>query len=209
MWLYGYSLCQFVDTPMHQLFQGDTRTLINTLNEYFAFFMKKSTFATGVNQLLLSIRDLKLKWCKIETLHTDSYTTGGWIVESYLAYAIFIPVIYARILHRRHTQLEIETLTYMAVLVHSSHTMISYLMSLTDTDTDEVEDYVKLFLSACNVFCAFHGTSSSKSIFGPVKWILFHCSTSPNRFGCMGHYGCIGGEPVSDLSKESNPFNPQ
>ena len=92
-------------------------------------------FATGVNQLLLFIHDIKLDWCKMKTFHTDSYTTGGWIAESYLAYAKFLPVIYAQILHRRHAQPDIEALTAMAVLVHSAHTMISHLMSSTDTDT--------------------------------------------------------------------------
>ena len=153
LWLSGYKLHQFLDSPMHHLFQGITKSLITAINTFFTGMSLFRDFARKANDLIEPIRDLKLDWCKFELFHSDKFSTGGWVAESYLAYARFLPFIYANttedFLNKRNTPGSNEC----SILIHSAHIMISHLMSSTKEHGDGIDDYVKLFLSACNAFC--------------------------------------------------------
>ena len=62
LWLSGYKLHQFLDSPMHHLFQGITKSLITAINTFFTGMSLFRDFARKANDLIEPIRDLKLDW---------------------------------------------------------------------------------------------------------------------------------------------------
>ena len=190
LWLSGYKLHQFLDSPMHHLFQGITKSLIAALNDFLTSNSQFRAFARAANDTIQSLRDLKLDWCKIELFHSDKYSTGGWVAESYLAYARFLPFIYANIMEESLIKGDIPGSNQCAILIHSAHTMISHLMSSTKVNGDGIDDYVKLFLSACSEFCqAIQDESICGFWSGKANFIsLLNLYEQVKHFGPLRHY---------------------
>ena len=88
------TLDQFIDTPMHQLFEGITKSCIELIIQFFKHHRKWTKFATLTNKLLEVVKSLRLGFCKCETFtNDDDFKTGGWSAESYLGFSRIMVII--------------------------------------------------------------------------------------------------------------------
>ena len=76
-------LSRFIDTSMHQLFQGVMKSLIGEAEYWLSKHGKYSKFAKQANTRLDDVCSLQLEWCKALCYsgNNKSYTTGGWVAE--------------------------------------------------------------------------------------------------------------------------------
>ena len=58
MWSSIFTLDQFIDTPMHQLFEGITKSCIELIIQFFKHHRKWTKFATSTNKLLEVVKSL-------------------------------------------------------------------------------------------------------------------------------------------------------
>ena len=96
MWNSIFRLEQCIDTPMHLLFQGITKSLIDECREYLKFHKVWSVFGRHCNAIMDDIFSVQIAFCKIESFNGGhEFTTGGWIAETYLGFARVSSVLYS------------------------------------------------------------------------------------------------------------------
>ena len=152
-WNCGASLDQCIDTPMHQIFQGVVKSIIE---KTMSWLTKKGTahykaFGDYVNTTLQDISDLGLDWCRMEKFQRGrSYSLGGWQAEQYVAFCRCILVIYASIrdvVGNKEIGIDEHEAMIQALLCFVSRVMCNERMS-----RDIILDYIKCFLSLCDLF---------------------------------------------------------
>ena len=152
-WTSGITLDQCIDTPMHQLFQGVVKSI---MEKTMSWLTKKNNahykaFGDFVNFTLLQIHKLNIDWCRMEKLMRGrSYTLGGWQAEQYVAFTRCSIVIYSAItdiVGNDEVGIDEHECMIQAMLC-----FISRLMSNVPIDSDIQMHYIKLFLSACDAF---------------------------------------------------------
>ena len=88
LWTSGSHLHQCIDTPMHQIFQGVIKAVI----ECAATWMKGLKIHTRLCEenidYMRHIKALHLEWCKLEPFAVGAKgpSHGGWVAETYIAY---------------------------------------------------------------------------------------------------------------------------
>ena len=96
MWNSIFRLEQCIDTPMHLLFQGITKSLIEESREFLKFHKVWSVFGRHCNVIMDDIFSVQTAFCKIESFNGGhEFTTGGWIAETYLGFARLSAVLYS------------------------------------------------------------------------------------------------------------------
>ena len=81
------TLDQFIETPMHHLFEGLIKSSIEILMLYLKFHKKWSSFARLKNDILNDISSLNLNYCATDSFNNDKdYKTGRWLAENYVAF---------------------------------------------------------------------------------------------------------------------------
>ena len=152
IWLSGYQLHQFVDSPMHLLFQGIMKSMIKVFRRYLVDISLHTKFAKHANITLRDVFYEHIDWCKADMLHTKEFTTGGWIGETFLAYAQMIPILYTHIFELHLYKDKRDGHKEFNVLVSATHCMIAHLMTRQPVAHSTTNNLVKLFLSACSKF---------------------------------------------------------
>ena len=94
LWTSGLDLTQCIDTPMHQIFMGMIKNLIELVADWLKSQNKFLPFVKAVNPLIVTLTQLRLSWCNVEMLTGTKFGTGGWVAETYLGYARLLPIIY-------------------------------------------------------------------------------------------------------------------
>ena len=82
-----------IDAPMHLLFYGIGKALMNKVNEFLTFRRKKTPFGDMMDKSLKRIKRMNLSWCKILLYKNGSF--GGWVAENYLAFVKLMPWLYS------------------------------------------------------------------------------------------------------------------
>ena len=153
LWTSGSSLEQCIDTPMHQLFQGIVKTIVDETSDWLSrkYRPMYKAFGDKVNNLMIKIHNVGVDWCRMERLMKGrSYTTSGWQAEQYIAFARCMLIIYASI---RDIVGDEETgINEHECMIQSLLCLLSRLMN--DDNSNEMEhcDYIKCFLSFCDLF---------------------------------------------------------
>ena len=99
-WSSGLLLYQCIDTPMHQLFQGVVKSIMELT---MSWLTQKNTshykaFGDYVNNTLYDIHELKIDWCRMEKfMRGRNYTLGGWQAEQFVAFSRCITIVYGSI----------------------------------------------------------------------------------------------------------------
>jgi len=62
-----FEIDQFLETPMHHLFEGIIKSLIEISMEYLKFYKHWSQFCETVNPILDEIESLKCDFCRVES----------------------------------------------------------------------------------------------------------------------------------------------
>ena len=148
-WTSGITLDQCIDTPMHQIFQGVVKSIMEKTNEWLSSHYK--AFGDHVNPTLIQMHDLGIDWLRIERfMRGRNYTLGGWQAEQFVAFSRIICVIYGTIQDIvRDDELGLNEHECM---IQALWCMIMRLMTNTNDHELLVINYVKIFLSACDMF---------------------------------------------------------
>ena len=147
MWDSILTLDQFIETPMHHLFEGIVKSCIEVLIQFLKYHKKWSKFSEIANLLLENIFLLRLDFCKCETLSSE---TSGWLAENYLGFSRIAVVIIIYL----DDVIECNTvgLKELKMIFQSMYSMISRLMAKDVVDIDELENHIKIFLSTCHFY---------------------------------------------------------
>ena len=151
MWKSNIHLDNFLETPMHHLFEGIVKTIIDVQMIFFKSHNKWNSYGTFGNTILADINQLKIGFCRAEPFTAGKdFKTGGWIAETYLGYSRLMPIML-------NTSNRIKTdnlLGYneLAIMIQTLYALISRLMQHDYDNSDQIDDYVKLFLSVCHYY---------------------------------------------------------
>lgn len=146
LWTSNNELDICIDTPMHQIFLEMVKSLIKVIAKWYIFQHKLTKFTGTMKKPMVGIQTLRLDWCKMERFTDTEKMTGGWIAESYLAYARLLPLWYSDIEEMCPTM---DTQS-MQCLIMSAYICVCHLMTKTTVHTSVVDAYIKVFLSCCH-----------------------------------------------------------
>ena len=152
-WSYGISLDQCIDTPMHQIFQGIVKSIMETAMSWLTHKdnAQYKAFGDFVNVSMFHIQQLNLDWCRIEKfMKGRSYTLGGWQAEQFIAFTRVIIVICGAVCDVvGDSEVGIDEFECM---IQTLLCLTSCLISNVHIDRNTFLAYIKLFLSACDLF---------------------------------------------------------
>ena len=155
LWDCPIALNQYIDAPMHLLFQGIIKSLIEMISEWLTALPKTPSyhkeFCQIIHPTMLAISNMNLKWCFMNIFHTaKNYKTTGWIANNYLAFARLMLVFYRYIRHVVPNSL--LGLIECEAMIQSGLCVVSYIMSQHNKDPSPILEYTKLFLSCVDKF---------------------------------------------------------
>ena len=87
LWSCPIKLNQYIDAPMHLIFQGIIKSLIEMISEWLTALSTKNesyykNFCTIIHPLMLSISNMNITWCALNTFNsTKNYKPTGWIAN--------------------------------------------------------------------------------------------------------------------------------
>ena len=152
-WLHGISLDQCIDTPMHQIFQGVVKSVMEKTMSWLSQKNNSQYKAFGdyVNSTLDDISDLNVDWCRMEKFTKGrNYSLVGWQAEQYVAFTRCILVIYGAV---RDIVGDNEVgINEHECMMQSLLCFISRLMCDDHIESSIILNYIKCFLSACDLF---------------------------------------------------------
>ena len=156
LWTCPIKLNQYIDAPMHLIFQGIIKSLIEMISEWLTALSTKNesyykNFCTIIHPLMLSISNMNITWCALNTFNsTKNYKPTGWIANNYLAFARLMLLLYRYI---RSVVKETEAgLLECEGMIQSGLCLVSYIMSKHNNDPKPIMEYAKLFLSCVDKF---------------------------------------------------------
>jgi len=156
-----FSIDQFLETPMHHLFEGIIKSLIEVTMDFLKFNKMWSKYCEIINPILSIIETLKLDFCRVQSFWGSStdYKPTGWIAENYLGYTrvILILLTYMDEMEIQQSRGFVE----LKQMIQTSFVLISHLMSRTNVESEYVSDLIKIFLSTCDNFDKEFGHSSN------------------------------------------------
>ena len=192
LWQSGITLDQCIDTPMHHLFHGIVKTI---MEETIHWLSKKvhsqyKEFGDFVNVTLVSIHETNIDWCRIEKFTSGrSYSLGGWQAEQYLAFARCIIIFYSSVRDIvGDTEVGIDEFECM---VQSLLCFLSRIMSDFEFELNELLDYIKCFLSSCDLFenTAFKLDGSDPFWYKKSNFLsLLNLPSQIAKFGSLRNY---------------------
>ena len=108
-------------------------------------------FGDFVNSSLLGVHDTGVDWCRMENFTSGRlYSLGGWQAEQYLAFGRCILAVYSCI---RDIVGDKEVgIDEHECMIQSFLCFISRIMSDEQIESEELSDYIKCFLSLCDLF---------------------------------------------------------
>ena len=106
LWLLGYCLHQFVNSPLHQVFMGVGKDLIKLMEMYLAHFSKRASFLWDIENIMLDIRGMQLKFCHLDTFSSTNSTplTSGWLCDNFVAFTLIMPALFFNIFQAQISQ---------------------------------------------------------------------------------------------------------
>ena len=165
MWKSCIQIEEFIETPMHHLFEGVVKAVIELQMEFFKQHNKWSHYGSIANPILGDVNQLKCSYNRCEAFTSGKeYKTGGWLAETYLGYSRLIVILFGHV----ETIVDESVLGYneMIMIVQSLHSLISCLMQhCTIQDIDTLNNYVKLFLASCHYYEASVGFGTQTAPF--------------------------------------------
>ena len=192
IWKSGISLDQCIDTPMHHLFHGVIKSI---MEETMHWLSKKvhpqyKQFGDYVNDSLLSVQETHIDWCRMEPFTSGrSYSLVGWQAEQYLAFSRCIIIIYSCV--RDIVGDEEVGIDEFECMIQSLLCLICRIMNDESDDSDELMDYVKCFLSSCDLFenTAFMMDGTDPFWYKKSNFLsLLNLPTQIKKFGSLKNY---------------------
>ena len=140
MWTTILTLDQFIETPMHHLFEGLVKSSIEILMLYMKFHKKWSAFARLTNDILNDVSSLNLNYCSTDSFNNEEdFKTGGWLAENYVAFSRIMLII----LGHFEEFIEPNELGFyeLQVIFQTLFALLSRLMSNKIFDNKTIDNY--------------------------------------------------------------------
>jgi hypothetical protein len=151
MWDCPIHLKQFIDAPMHLIFQGVVKSLIEMISDWLTGLSYHKRFCQIIHPLMIKISNMNLKWCFLNSFNeAKNYKTTGWIANNYLAFARLMLIFYRYI--RSVVPTTEPGLLQCEGMIQSGLCLFSYIMSQHNNDPNPIQEYTKLFLSCVDKF---------------------------------------------------------
>ena len=182
----GLERCHFA--PMHMIFLGNVKTVLEILCTWMGSHETLATFGKQMNTYLTHVKMLRCtRYFSSQPLSTSSWGTGTWVSENYLfacrilKFVMLLPCFKSDRLHRR----EDFALEYQQVsrFVCAANVAISWIMT-NQKEIHRLPNVVKVFLDTMfemDVLVGSDGQSGSESV-GSAK--LSHVMKS-NSLGLL------------------------
>ena len=172
-WNTGIELHQYLDTPMHLLFQGICNSILEMAHSYFTQYKVRTKFLDKSAPLMKKLKTMNCQFCRIETFYGTNKLTAGWIAEHHLGFSrIMISIM---VLVGKTSTNEIDHMKDFESMLLAWCCLISRLMTKKKVSTDEIDIYVK-------VFCFYFKHLRKKNLrlmlailCGIIGVILSHC----------------------------------
>ena len=153
---------QFLETPMHHLFEGIVKSLMEVTMEYLKFYKNWTQFCDNINLILEEIESLKCDFCRVEPFwqsNNSDYKPTGWIAENYLGYCRIIVylLLYMDALPTTHWKGYKE----FCCMIQSAFVLIAQLMSHSQVFDTPIETLIHIFLGSCNLFDSTFGLNDT------------------------------------------------
>ena len=181
-------LDQFIETPMHHLFEGIVKSLIEVTMDYLKFYKCWRKYCERINPILEDINSLKLEFCNAETFwHSKTdFKATGWIADNYLGYARIIVILLAHM--DIIIQEERRAANEFNAMIQTSFVLISHLMTRVHVDVQLINDLIKIFLWSCHNFDTTFGYSDGNIPFWYKKSNFVSLLNLPTQ---IDHYGPV------------------
>ena len=167
MWTTILTLDQFIETPMHHLFEGLVKSSIEVLIVYLKYHKKWTKYAKLINQILDDVSSLNLTYCAVASFSNDEdFKTGGWLAENYLGFSRIMIILIGHFDEFIHP----DELGYIEIqsMYQSLFALLSLLMTKEQPEIYIIENHIKLFLSICHYYekdIGFEGNKKEGFVF--------------------------------------------
>lgn len=185
LWLSGFSMERFLNSPMHLLFEGIVLSVMDLIETFTKKVGSNKEFNTLSNEFLSEIGEkFRLDWCKMRLFpHTE------WQAEDFLGLSRILPCLYELFLLNKTIPEEHRNAAHsIHQMLNALHVMLSSLMSPEySSDYEKIDVYVKVFLSSAQRasrlvtgndqwwtkkgnFVSLLNLSRQIKLFGPIRW---------------------------------------
>ena len=155
IWNAPIALNQFIDAPMHLIFQGIIKSVIEMISDWLSPLSPSQSyyksFCTLIHPIMVKISNMNLSWCALNTFNVSkNYKPSGWIAANYLAFTRLMLVCYRYV--RTVIPATEPGLMQCEGMIQSGLCLVSYIMSKHNDDPRPIMEYTKLFLSCVDKF---------------------------------------------------------
>ena len=192
LWNMECEIFHYIDLPMHLLFLGIVKSIIEITFDWLKLHKSLSVFGRIVELPHNFIKGLQNDFCKLEAFTNNQETnTSGWRAENYLAFCRVMNYSFGFI-----SKLDIDNdydheKQVFKYLHHSCLCFISRLMTSQSISKETIEDHLKIFLSVLDLCERLTFTESDKDMF----WFkrsnflsLLNLAHQVDRFGSVRKY---------------------
>ena len=155
-----------IDSPMHLLFLGVVKAVIDAARAYATTKLKAKRFVAATEHPMEVLRLFQLNYLRM-TGFTNSTSkknkatgiTSLWLSDNYMAFERVSPylfglVIYQVLPHRDDSADDVACRNALAKMMTAMFVMISHIMSPWDPHPSVIEQHVRFFLQSCVEYSA-------------------------------------------------------
>ena len=193
LWNTDTQLHQYIDLPMHLLFLGVTKSIIDFTFEWLKLHKCLTSFGNQVESYHMLIKQLQCGFCKVESFtNGQEINTSGWRADNHLAFARIMTYSFGfiRDLIPNKDEFKHEIISF-ELLHHSCLCMISRLMTSHRVTKIEIDDYIKIFLSVLDLGERVTFTEALSGMFWFQRsnfLCLLNLPEQVDRFGALRKY---------------------
>ena len=191
-WNSGITLDQCIDTPMHHLFHGIVKSIMEETIHWLSrkVHPQYKEFGDLINDTLQCIHNTHVDWCRMETLTSGrTYSLGGWQAEQYLAFSRCLIICYSAV--RDIVGDEEVGIDEFECMIQSLLCFLSRIMSTEKIDSTQLLHFIKSFLSSCDLFenAAFKLNGTDPFWYKKSNFLsLLNIPSQIEKFGSLRNY---------------------
>ena len=187
VWIDGlFELDQFIETPMHHLFEGIIKSLVEVTSDFLKHNKQWKTYCDIINPILEEISSLKLDFCHVEGFwqSQSDYRPTGWIAENYLGYSRLMVYL---LIHMETLNINQQRgYREFNCMIQAAFVLVSHLMTRRSVLSNDIDDLIKIFLYSCNMFATSFGYGDDNVPFWYKKSNFVSLLNLPNQIKMFG-----------------------
>ena len=151
---------KFPALPMHGLCHGMIPNVMEIIHRIFKKYGKMATFCDYANPILSDLASFRLDYCKLKCLPKTA-----WVGENSMSFMRVMSYIYGRFLQNYplgETEEATNTVGFIKCMLNSFQALVSILLSKRKSETNAIDDQMKLFLSSVHYLHKNHGKLAYK-----------------------------------------------